>query len=255
MIDLFKDRYKFGLILATLFFIGIVASLYQVYRLPHNLRLADESHPALLSVYIFLGVTFLVGSFALWWTLNNQNEVIVFRDKQLKTDTASKQGSETSQTTISLESVKDNIAEATNENDLFKSGLQAICKQLQAGQGAVYSITEEGGRRKVEFNSGYALSMGESSAISYEVGEGLIGQTAAGGKTLYMDDVPDGYVKIVSGLGSASPKYLLIVPIKQPDKVYGVMEIASFTPVSEDQRKFVEESAQLMADKISSKKA
>jgi methyl-accepting chemotaxis protein len=51
----------------------------------------------------------------------------------------------------------------------------------------------------------------------------------------------------------ASPKYLLIVPVKQDEKVIGVMEIASFTPVTEDQRKFVEESAQIVAEKISGK--
>ena len=62
---------------------------------------------------------------------------------------------------------------------------------------------------------GYALSIGESTVIKYEIGEGLIGQSAASGNTLYVDDVPDGYIKIVSGLGSASPQHLLIVPVKK----------------------------------------
>ena len=85
------------------------------------------------------------------------------------------------------------------------------------------------------------------------LGEGLIGQSAANGNTLYVDDVPEGYVKIVSGLGSASPKYLLIVPMKSQDQVLGIIELASFTPINEDQRKFVEEAAQLIAEKISNK--
>jgi methyl-accepting chemotaxis protein len=65
-----------------------------------------------------------------------------------------------------------------------------------------------------------------------------------------VDDVPDGYVKIVSGLGIASPRYLLIVPVKNQEQVLGVMEIATFTPLDENQRRFVEESAQLAASKI-----
>ena len=66
----------------------------------------------------------------------------------------------------------------------------------------------------------------------------------------YVDDVPDGYIKIVSGLGSASPRHLLIVPVKKNNQVLGIIELASFTEVSEDQRKFVEEAAQLLANKI-----
>lgn len=253
MIELFKDRYKLGLVLATLFIVGIVASLYQIYRLPHNLMLGSDYHPALFNVYVVLGITFLIGGFSLWWTLNNQNEVIVFRDKQVENSTGTKEGSESGQTTISLESVKDSIKQSVDEKELLKSGLQAVCKQLDAGQGAIYRVNPAD--KKVELKSGYALSIGESTIISYELGEGLIGQTAASGKTLYLDDIPEGYVKIVSGLGSASPRYLLIVPIKQQENVLGALEIASFSPISNDQQKFVEESAQLMADKISGKKS
>jgi methyl-accepting chemotaxis protein len=40
------------------------------------------------------------------------------------------------------------------------------------------------------------------------------------------------------------------VPVKKNNQVLGIVELASFTEVSEDQRKFVEEAAQLLADKI-----
>lgn len=255
MNELFKDRYKLGLILAMLFFIGIAASLYQIYRLPHELMLPTESHPAFNNVYIVLGVTFLLGGFTLWWTLSHRNEVIVFRDKQRDESTTGKEAQDSGQTTISLESVKNNIRQSDGEKQLLQSALQAVCRQLDAGQGAIYTVTGNDGQRKVELKGGYALSIGESTVISYDVGEGLIGQTVSGGKTLYLDDVPEGYVKIVSGLGSASPRHLLIVPVKHQDIVLGVLEIASFTPISNDQRKFVEESAQLIAEKISSQKA
>jgi hypothetical protein len=43
---------------------------------------------------------------------------------------------------------------------------------------------------------------------------------------------------------------LLIVPVKKQEQVKGIIELASFIPLSEDQRKFVEESAQLIAEKI-----
>lgn len=254
MMELFRDRYKTGLILATLFLIGILASLYQIYRLPHNMMVADGYHPALSNVYIILGITFLIGVYTIWSALHNKNEIIVFRDKQMDVDKAARENASAgTQTTISLDSVRESVKTGKSPKEILQNGLNAVCTQLEAGQGAAYVIEEKDGQRKVELKTGYALSLAENTVIAYGIGEGLVGQSAASGKTLYIDDVPTGYVKIVSGLGMASPKYLLIVPVKQDDKVVGVMEIASFTPVSEDQRKFVEESAQIVAEKISGK--
>jgi hypothetical protein len=97
MMELFRDRYKTGLILATLFLIGILISLYQIYRLPHNMMVADGYHPALSNVYIILGITFLIGAFTIWSALHNKNEIIVFRDKQLDAEKASRDNATTGQ--------------------------------------------------------------------------------------------------------------------------------------------------------------
>jgi hypothetical protein len=253
MIDLFKDRYKLSLMMAALFLVGILASLYQIYRLPHNLMLPDGYHPALFNVYLVPGITFLIGAFTLWFALNYKNEVVVFRDKQTDANQAGNNTSDADKSTISLENVKESLKQAGTGKEIMQSGLHAVCKQLDAGQGAVYTLHEEEGKRRLELKTGYALAIAESTVISYEIGEGLIGQAGASGKTLYIDDIPEGYVKIISGLGSASPRYLLIVSIKNNNGVLGVMEIASFSPLGEYQRKFVEDSAQLIADKISSK--
>ncbi len=254
MMELFRDRYKTGLILATLFLIGILISLYQIYRLPHNMMVADGYHPALSNVYFVLGITFLIGAYTIWSALNSKNEIIVYRDKKLEQDVSAKENANSGQqTTISLDTVRESVKTGRNAKEIIQNGLQAVCAQLEAGQGAAYMIEEKDGARKVELKSGYALSLAEGTVVAYGIGEGLIGQSAASGKTLYIDDVPTGYVKIVSGLGMASPKYLLIVPVKQAEKVMGVMEIATFSSITEDQRKFVEESAQIVAEKISGK--
>jgi GAF domain-containing protein len=253
MISLFSDRYKISLILAALFVLGIGASLYFIYSLPHGLQLASGYQVEFTNVYIILGGTFVAGALTILYALRYKKEVIVYRDRALEASIAQRDAEQGSKTTISLESVITPLKQAHNEKDTMHLALHAICKQLEAGQGAMYGVVEDGGIRKVELKSGYALSIGESTTIRYEFGEGLIGQSAASGNTLYVDDVPEGYVKIVSGLGSASPRYLLIVPIKQQGQVYGVIELASFTKINEDQRKFVEEAAQLVADKISIK--
>jgi transcriptional regulator with GAF, ATPase, and Fis domain len=250
MIAWIKDRYKLGLLLAALFLVGILISLYQVYNLPHNLLLPDGYHPAFTNVYLVLGLTFAIGAFTIWSALNSRNEIIVYRDRQNTTDANANNNGDESKTTISLDTLKDGIKSAMKEKEILQSVINIVCKQLDAGQGAVYKILTKDEKKTIELQSGYALSIGESKVISFDWGEGLVGQAAASAKTLYVDDVPDGYVKIVSGLGIASPRYLLIVPVKNQEQVLGVMEIATFTPLDENQRRFVEESAQLAASKI-----
>ncbi len=253
MTGIINDRYKVGLILAVLTVLGFGTSLYFIYSLPEGLHLADGYQPEFTSVYIAISITFLIGAVSLLSALKYSKEVIVYRDKTLDKSFSDEQSGQAGKSTISLDLVKTSLNSAKNEKDILVAGLQAICKQLDAGQGAIYSAIEDDGKRKVELKGGYALSIGESTIIRYEFGEGLIGQSAANGKTLYVDDVPEGYIRIVSGLGSASPKYLLIIPIKSQDRILGIMEIASFTNVTEDQRKFAEESANLIAEKISGK--
>jgi putative methionine-R-sulfoxide reductase with GAF domain len=253
MTGLFNDRYYLNLILAAVFTAGIGISLYLIYSLPANLRLTDGYQAELVNIYIRLVLTFVLGAVTLLSALRYKKEVVVMRDRIVDAATAEREAAEQAgKTTISLDTVKSNVNQANAVKDILQAGLQAVCKQLDAGQGAVYIVKEEDGKRKVELKNGYALTIGESTVISYEFGEGLIGQAASSGRTLYVDDVPQGYIKIISGLGSASPKFLLIVPIKK-ERVLGVIEIASFTNLTEDQRKFVEESAELIADKISTR--
>jgi len=254
MTGLFNDRYYLNVILAVFFMAGIVISLYLIYSLPADLRLAEGYQSAFTGIYLTIGATFLLGALTLSGSLRYKKELIVMRDRVIDAAQANRDDADQAgKTSISLDAVKSSLQQARNQKDILNSGLQAICKQLEAGQGAVYLAREEDGKRTVELQNGYALSVGESTVIKFEFGEGLVGQAAASARTLYVDDVPTGYIKIISGLGSASPRYLLIVPIKQQAQVLGIVEIASFTNVTEDQRKFVEEAAQLVADKISTK--
>ncbi len=252
MIRLFKDSYKLSLLVTAIFFGCIFASAYVLYALPFNLLLTDGFNFTFFKAYSVVGFTFLLGGLALYIALKSEREVIVYRDRSIDTNVGDKSDSivDENRTTITLDLVKANLNQATSQQEVLQAGLHTICKQLDAGQGALYLMRETDGQRKIELKQGYALAKGESANISFEVGEGLVGQCASNGETLYVADVPEGYIKIISGLGSASPRFLLIVALKKGGTLRGVMEIASFTAINENQRKFAEESAQLLADKI-----
>lgn len=250
MIQTVKDPNRINLILTILFIAGIAASAYLLFRLPHNLMIPAGYESVFNTVYIVVGLSFLIGAVAVTQAMRYKKELVVYRDRKTETN-QSGQDADAEQGTISVESVKAALRTARNEKDVLLSGLQSICKQLDAGQGAAYKVIHENDTRMVELSSGYALSINENDTTRYNFGEGLIGQTAANGQLLYLDEVPEGYIKIISGLGSASPRFLLIAPVKHNENVLGVLEIASFTAFNADQRKFVEQSAQLVGEKLS----
>lgn len=254
MIRTFKDSNKINVLLTILFMAGIAVSAYVLYRLPNNLLLPYGYESVFSTTYVVVGLSFLVGVVAITQALRYKKELIVYRDRVTELSQSEMDTSDSNKSTISVESLKAALRTAKGEKDILQNGLQSICKQLDAGQGAAYLIQQENDLRFAELKSGYALSVSESTITRYNFGEGLIGQAASNGQLLYVDEVPEGYIKIISGLGSASPRYLLIVPVKNQGTVLGVLEIASFSPFSADQRKFVEQGAQLVAEKIAGSK-
>lgn len=233
------DAHLISLLLGVLFLLGLGATAFSIYSL-------ESTNTQ--SVWIFLITTSLLGAAALVLALRNVKEIIVFKDKASSinlSDTTTT--NDASNNTIELTSLRNLVQRG--HRDVVLEGVKLICKQLEAGQGAVYNLKEEEEKRWMQLTGGYALSIGENTIIKFDIGEGLIGQCAANGHMLYIDEVPEGYMKVVSGLGMASPRYLLISPIKKEDKVVGVIEISSFKSLSEAQRKFVEEACLLLGTK------
>ena len=64
------------------------------------------------------------------------------------------------------------------------------------------------------------------------VKDGLLGQVAAEGAPLVLQDVPDGYLTIGSALGRDRPRHLVIIPAKADEVVNAVLELGFFQPVS-----------------------
>ena len=244
-----KDSYKLNLILTTLFIIGGAISAYFLYRLPQAVNVPYGYESEFFIVYISVGLTFLLGILVLTQAMSYKQELIVYRDKSIEQTKAEQEASE-QKNTISIEVVTQALKNLKNPKQILEKGLEAICKELDAGQGAAYAIKTEGDSRFVELIAGFAFSVNESTSQRYQFGEGLVGQAAANGQLLYLDEIPEGYIKIISGLGSASPRYLIIVPVKKESQTTGILEIASFTPFTEDKRKFIELSVQLIAERL-----
>jgi len=82
-------------------------------------------------------------------------------------------------------------------------------------------------------------------------GEGLVGTCYLEGEPIYMTNVPNNYITITSGLGDANPRAMLICPLKVNDRIFGVIELASFKPFEPHQLDFVQKVSESIAATIS----
>ncbi|MCM2532935.1 ATP-binding protein [Neobacillus pocheonensis] len=88
--------------------------------------------------------------------------------------------------------------------------------------------------------SSYASLDENKVNMRFRLGEGLIGQCALDKRSILLNDVPDHYVKIGSGVGESSPKNIIILPVQFEDDVLAVIEMASFESYSPLQVKLLE---------------
>ncbi|WP_338811913.1 GAF domain-containing protein [Bernardetia sp. Wsw4-3y2] len=114
---------------------------------------------------------------------------------------------------------------------------------LEANQGGIYSLEKEGDEKEAKahlvLKAAYAYNKQKFIQQSIPIEQGLLGQAVMEKGHLYFNQISSDYIRLTSGLGEATPSYLLIVPLISNNEVHGVIEIASFHPIEEYQLAFV----------------
>lgn len=138
--------------------------------------------------------------------------------------------------------------------DLSYSIVSSLVKYVEANQCGYYMIEGEGEDRYFRLMACYAYDRRKFADQRIEWGDGLVGACALEGVTTHLEHVPNGYLKITSGLGQSTPQNLLLVPVKHDATVFGVLELASFKKFENYVVEFVERVANTIASTLSSKR-
>jgi signal transduction histidine kinase/HAMP domain-containing protein/ActR/RegA family two-component response regulator len=93
----------------------------------------------------------------------------------------------------------------------------------------------------LERAASYGVPRVEGPALRFAFGDALVGQAAAEKKTIRMAAAPPDYIRISSGLGSASPVDVIVLPVLFEGKVLGVIELASVAEFTEVHRDLLEQ--------------
>ena len=145
-----------------------------------------------------------------------------------------------------------------NNNNLQRLSdtvIQNLLNYLNATQGGLFMLNEDDDTNpQLELISAFAYNRKKFMQKTILLGEGLVGNCVIEKQTIYLKEIPDDYLQITSGLGDATPRVLLITPLKLEDKVFGVIEIASFNEFKPFEIDFIEKIGESIASTLSAVK-
>ncbi|HTF95995.1 MAG TPA: response regulator [Cellvibrio sp.] len=112
---------------------------------------------------------------------------------------------------------------------LGQATLDFLVHYLGASAAAFY-VRRNGGHAVQRIASyGFRQDVAQAEQV-FDSGESLVEQALMSRKLIQLNDVPGNYIKINSGLGEASPRYLVIVPVEHDGTTNGVLEFGFLHP-------------------------
>nr|WP_042198809.1 HAMP domain-containing protein [Kibdelosporangium sp. MJ126-NF4] len=109
--------------------------------------------------------------------------------------------------------------------------LSELAPLVRAQYGAVFLAESSDSGTWLRRIAAYGRSEGDGP-LKFELGESLVGQAAVDRRTIVMTGAPADYIKVSSGLGSTSPKNVIVLPVLFEGQVLGVIELASVNEFS-----------------------
>ena len=137
--------------------------------------------------------------------------------------------------------------------ELTSAILSNLIEYMHANQGGLFVVQEDTSSEEAYMTLEACYAWDREKYIEQKIyqGEGLAGQAWLEKDTLYITDVPQDYITIISGLGEANPTSILIVPLMVNEEVYGVVEMASFDEYQPHEVEFMKKIAESIAATLS----
>ncbi len=114
---------------------------------------------------------------------------------------------------------------------------------VSAHHGAFFIMDQEAGTPTLRLIASYAFRARKHVGNRFAIGEGLVGQAALEKQPILLQNVPDDYIQITSGLGEAPPRNIIVLPVLFEGEVKAVIELASFLPFSQIHQTFLDQLA------------
>ena len=155
---------------------------------------------------------------------------------------------ETTQKNAQQDWLKTNLARFTRllqgQRDLqavTKLILSELAPLVSAHHGVFYMMDSQEADARLRMIASYGYRSSRKLPTSFLPGEGLVGQCAVEKTRIWLTDVPRDYIVVSSGLGSAPPNNIVVLPILFEQQVKAVIEIASLDRFTETHLSFLDQ--------------
>ncbi len=146
-----------------------------------------------------------------------------------------------------------------NKDDLKKLSQSVILEfvnQLEISQGAIYILNDDDpNHHYLVLTAAYAPDDERMVGKKVEIGENEIGTCYKEQKNIIINNLPEGYATLESGLGDTSLSHLTAVPLRLNELSIGVVELISFEKISDFKISFVEKAGETLTSILTSLKA
>jgi ligand-binding sensor domain-containing protein/PAS domain-containing protein len=140
-----------------------------------------------------------------------------------------------------------------NNDDLYKMAqklMSSLVEYVGASLGVFYIINaNHDSEESFELAGQYGIDQSKIKQ-KFEINEGYLGACYQEKKTIIIDNLPENYTSLESGLGKASLKHLTLIPLILDNNINGVMELATLDKTPAFKLKFLEKLADNLASSI-----
>ena len=121
-----------------------------------------------------------------------------------------------------------------------------IVNYVQVQQASLFVVErDDNDEQYLNLSACYAFNRKKLLEKRVNIGEGLVGQAFLERQTVVLTKVPQGYTTITSGLGDATPGYLIVVPMIYNEVVTAVLELAGFRILEDSRSNFLREGRRI----------
>lgn len=177
----------------------------------------------------------LVG--ALWWLWRLNKLQLSDTEKALAE--AQKKFKDFSAYRTRLAALTADMQQADSYEALARTVLLRSTEMIGAQYGTLY-VLDEDSQRLLQVGS-FCAQKHDEETRSFAMGEGLVGQCAQDQHGVQILKLPDTPLRIVSGIGSAVPRQVLLQALVQKEKVVGVLEFAAINAFGDKAQYLLEE--------------
>lgn len=118
--------------------------------------------------------------------------------------------------------------------------LQFICRKTEAVMGNIFVLNEDENEPFMELISTYAFDKRKVNKYKVFEGEGLVGRVWKEKTALYIDQIPEDYITIQTGILNSKPSYITIIPMIIDNKIHGIIELAFYHKTAKEKLEFIQ---------------